>query len=603
MANKFTIPDIAQALAQKAFPTVTMWNRQEGRPRTDDFKRALRAEVRDALWMLSRQWQLGELQGDDAGTPVLAKAAVTATPMAAFQAADGPFTPMAGDLPLETRAERRPIPFGADSRPQHLDLRLQLGRQFTRLLVASHLPDYVPLYRAAYPFTLPDPTATGAELVHAHLEARQQYAAIAGRAMDGYTLYQYLSEGPPHAASDGIALLQPSDGTVLDQLGRELQEWFDGLYQQPGAQPDAWLPPRLEYQFAVRAGADQLEAPGYAQATPDWFVFDASAAPTAEAAPPPQVITLLPTAVEFDGMPDTRWWAFEDRKTNLGNVTPGPTELAKLLLLEFALVYANDWFVIPFRLPVNAVARVEGLMVTNTFGERTWIEPAGGRPADSWQRWEMFTPGGQAARPALVLPALTVKTQEGPPLEEVALVRDEMANMVWGVESIIPLVNGYGRAGRASALETQSFHQRQVAERGAVAPALAPSAPARYLAMTQVPEHWIPFLPVHVDGSNREIQLQRSKMLRLLDGDTSAPQAIPPRTALLREGLDQSPRRPYFVHEEEVPRAGIRVAQTFQRTRWTGGQVYLWLAASKQPGRGEAWSGLAFDQLVADARR
>ena len=45
-----------------------------GRAR-DDFDRALRAEVRDALWMLTRQWQLGEFRGDDAGSPVLARAA------------------------------------------------------------------------------------------------------------------------------------------------------------------------------------------------------------------------------------------------------------------------------------------------------------------------------------------------------------------------------------------------------------------------------------------------------------------------------------------------------------------------------------------------
>ena len=34
-------------------------------PVIDD--RALRAEVRDPLWMLTRQWQMGEFQGDDAG--------------------------------------------------------------------------------------------------------------------------------------------------------------------------------------------------------------------------------------------------------------------------------------------------------------------------------------------------------------------------------------------------------------------------------------------------------------------------------------------------------------------------------------------------------
>ena len=59
--------------AQFALPTITYWNRLESRPRADNFERALRAEVRDPLWMLCKQWQMGEFQGDDAGSPVKVK--------------------------------------------------------------------------------------------------------------------------------------------------------------------------------------------------------------------------------------------------------------------------------------------------------------------------------------------------------------------------------------------------------------------------------------------------------------------------------------------------------------------------------------------------
>ena len=38
--------------------------------------------------------------------------------------------------------------------------------------------------------------------------------------------------------------------------------------------------------------------------------------------------------------------------------------------------------------------------------------------------------------------------------------------------------------------------------------------------------------------------------------------------------------------------------QTFQRTRWRDGRAWVWLGARKQTGRGEASSGLAFDQLA-----
>ena len=47
-------------------PALPTFNRLEARPRTHDFDQALRAEVRDALWMLAKQWQVGEFFADDA---------------------------------------------------------------------------------------------------------------------------------------------------------------------------------------------------------------------------------------------------------------------------------------------------------------------------------------------------------------------------------------------------------------------------------------------------------------------------------------------------------------------------------------------------------
>ena len=58
MTTARLVGDIREALANRLFPSVTVWNRLEGRPRTLGFDRALRAEVRDALWMLAKQWQM-----------------------------------------------------------------------------------------------------------------------------------------------------------------------------------------------------------------------------------------------------------------------------------------------------------------------------------------------------------------------------------------------------------------------------------------------------------------------------------------------------------------------------------------------------------------
>jgi hypothetical protein len=181
------------------------------------------------------------------------------------------------------------------------------------------------------------------------------------------------------------------------------------------------------------------------------------------------------------------------------------------------------------------------------------------------------------------------------------LARDEMANMVWGIEKTIPLPSGEPKSGREAAAETRAFFERDLERRlGAPAqpPPFADGAKIRYRVMSTVAENWVPMIPVHVPDDNRETQLQRAAMLRIMDGDPDAPLPVRPRTSLLRQGLDETPLAPYFLHEEEVPRAGVRVTQSFQRTRSRDGRVWVWLGVRKQTGRGEGSSGLAFDRIV-----
>ena len=61
-----------------------LWNRLEARPRGEDMTRALKAEVRDAAWMLCRQWQMGEFAADDAGTPAFTNLQYTCAVMYSY---------------------------------------------------------------------------------------------------------------------------------------------------------------------------------------------------------------------------------------------------------------------------------------------------------------------------------------------------------------------------------------------------------------------------------------------------------------------------------------------------------------------------------------
>ena len=58
--------------------SITSWTRLEPQSSGADMGTSSGARVFDPLWLLTRQWQTGEFQGEDAGSPV--KARVRATP-------------------------------------------------------------------------------------------------------------------------------------------------------------------------------------------------------------------------------------------------------------------------------------------------------------------------------------------------------------------------------------------------------------------------------------------------------------------------------------------------------------------------------------------
>jgi hypothetical protein len=609
------LTDVSAALTSRLFPTVTLWNRLEGRPRTDKFDRALRAEVRDALWMVTRQWQLGELHGDDAGSPVEARVRIGSSRLRKYQARDHAIEPFDDSTPLEANVERRPLTFTSGTRDVSLDLRLLMGRHWIKILRSAIGIDLRDEFAVTYPIHAPDPTRQEDGVYCAHPEVWSAFVAVgANRAVDGAAVYFDIVDNPPRPAWGDIPGIAAASPPAVDAAAARFVAWFRKLIWTPG-ENDAWAPDRLEYQFSCAApngpNAEKVFiGDEYYQGHLDWYSVDIDPDRPALGTPDPapglpagKALVMVPTPVSFGGMPNTRWWAFEDGRTNFGDVKPETTDLAKLLLIEFGLTFANDWFLIPHTLRAGSIARVEGMAVTNVFGERTWVEAAGRGPDDDWQRWAMFlvnTRGerGELSDTSLLLMPTARKVQNGRPLEEVMLTRDEVANMVWGIEAAAPMPTGEAKPGREAAFELRSFLERLLGSSAGDVVPVAEGAAIRYRVMSSVPEYWIPFIPVHREGSNREIQLQRAALPRIIEGDLANPRKVRPRTALLREGLDRPTPAGYFLHEEEVLRAGTVVTQSFQRTRWRDGRTFVWLGARKKTGRGEASSGLAFDRLV-----
>jgi hypothetical protein len=177
----------------------------------------------------------------------------------------------------------------------------------------------------------------------------------------------------------------------------------------------------------------------------------------------------IPTPIQFDGMPNTRWWTFEEGRTNFGDINPDTTDIDSFLLIEFGLVYANDWYLLPVTLPAGTIVNIQGMSVKNVFGENFWITATGKGRDDDPDRWTMFSLdiAGTDRRPAdlglMVTPSVP-KIQEGTPVEEIQLVRDEVANMVWGIEKRIPLPSGESVHGREASRDTLRHLRRIIGQ-------------------------------------------------------------------------------------------------------------------------------------------
>ncbi|NER10048.1 hypothetical protein SAMN06265375_101420 [Muriicola jejuensis] len=594
-----------------SIPTITMWNRIEGRPRKDDFDRALKAEIRDPLWMLTKQWQMGEFKGDDAGSPILAKVLIDKRKLDKYQLADFKAQAYHNNIPLEGLVEQMPIPFEMENKMVSLDLRLMIGRHWLKMIKADALLSKK--YIAEYPIVAPgNPNAEVDDKILSHPEVWQKFAAVENRKMDGYTFYLFLKKGGTQ--SDGF-----DDSALIASHGKVFTDWFDSFFIQPEkGEEHAYLPSRLEYQFKVSTtenGKDKVyKAEEYYSGKLDWFnlsidekdvMGNITVPPKIKHQIPERnknVFSFIPANIDYEGMPDTRWWKFEDRNTYLGDIKTDTTDISKLLFMEFTLLYANDWFLLPQEVTAGNIINLKGLAVTNCFGERTWIEPTGKGKDDDWHRWTMFTidKKGKDLKEAdysLVMLPTVEKIQEGPALEKIAIIRDELANMVWAIELEVPLASGESKKGTEAARELVSFYERLYKNKVIPQAVGEVDAQIRYEVMNSVPENWIPFIPVKVEGSNRQIQLRRASMPRIIPGMAPTP-PIKPRTSLLRFGLDGN-KAAYYIHEEEVPRAGIHVFKNYQRTRWYGGKVFKWLGIRKTVGRGEGSSGLSFDRILA----
>jgi len=583
MASDFITRERFTAVDAFALAEPPTWTRLEPQSTTGDPRPGIDARVHDPLWLLARQWQLGEFQGEDAGTPVTVRVVSNTRAVdrwaPAGQRAGRPIGNAPQDL-LEPFVEREPV---ADASPG-LRPRAEAGATLLAALDEAGLGVHRASIVAECPLDL-DPLAhPGGEYAARDPQWLRLVRLLGNAPMADAERFARAIE----AAGDLPDWLAPGDAAQHAALRAVVDPWLAWYRADVSPAPggdDCWTGERLEYRFSVAAGETVLTAPDHGGGDIDWHSFDpapdvALDAPegAAAAAQTRTVHALLATPLRYPGMPSDRLWEMEDAQVNVGVIEAEPWDLARLLVAEFALTCGNDWLVVPVDVPFGSLITLESVIYTTNFGERYLVRPTALASPDG--HWRMYAIAGRNgdALDGLLVPPGAVAVQDGPPIEEVLFLRDEMANMVWAVER---MVQGPSGAARDRAREREDVPPFG---RGPVQRALLD-----YQLQSGVPARWIPFLPRA--AGYRSIDLVQARMTRP-DGTS-----VPPLGKILsRADLAR-------LKDAEVPREGVLVRRQVSMTRRADGSYQLWTTRRVGVGRGEGASQLAFDAAVSRTPR
>lgn len=545
--------------------------RLEYTTRATSVERGLQARTADPLWMLCRQWQVGEFQGEDAASPIHMEASYHYTPVSQFQAEGQPARPLLDGPPLEAYAERETIVDGAAA----LRHAAEAGMYFLRLLDRHGARELRKAARTAFALQYDGPPD-------------RVMALLARTAPDGRAVYAARDALP---RTFGRLPVPEAYAEVLVTVAAEYAQWYESrFFEPPGQDKDgAWVPARMAYRFAVGATLSSATVNLKAEYTGgrlDWHAFDVSRVQraTSEVKPVAETITMLPARVRYAGMPAPRWWAFEDREVNFAGLEAAGGDIARLAIAEFTASYGDDWYILPVRVPAGSLVQLTSLTVYDTFGGRTQVDSAAYSDSqiDEDRPWRFFELAGDPfadqprpnAGPLLFIPRVTANRLRGPVLEAVTFIRDETANMAWAVEA-----QRQGPHGRV--IDRRSQWERPQ-------PAAPPAEGTwRYRLATEMPPFFIPFVPERqsADGSMR---LRRARMI---EWDQL------PRDLVGAQGRILVPECALRVFEETLPRGGAHVRRRVEMARGSDGLLYVWAGRQKRHGRGERSAGRRTDAL------
>ena len=606
------------------------YKRIEPRTRQKDSTYALSMPIHDPLWTLARQWQFGEFQGNDCGSVVKAQITMEKTKFShvKFNNAkspqsinrDGEWKDYNKDTAvLEYRVERldeQITPLVRIESALHFKRWLNKESGFNSATIKQILETV--RKQCTLENFAPDPSkinieTSGADmltevgkLVNSKLE--QYWETYGTRLFDGYKLYQ-------------------NGRTIAGYNIQKYLDWFKESYLPSTLNEggSCWSSEQLGYDMSIAANKKEYVAKDYHSGRLSWYSFDETKNKNVpagkETKPDIKTMTFLPVLADFPGTPNKRLWQFEDANVNMGNIDMDYNSVANAVVLQYTTMYGNDWMLVPMELEVGTLMKVKEIKVTNTFGDTITIENV--RPESQTSnsvpytsRWSLFEIAKENAysdkdfstNPVLFYPPSLARTVESKPIETVQFLRDEMSNMLWGVEKVID--DGLG-----SALDGDSYASNIISivddvrdkaieeakQKGIISNAQAEKSNAEYSFVLQnrVPLNWIPFVPqkyeVGTENFEREIRFRRATMPIYINNGY---QRIRPFTSLLAVKKEGQKIVPHYVNEEEILAVGTKISLNHQRTRWFDGKTFNWLGAKKEISQTMGNSGLQQDELT-----
>lgn len=600
--------------------------REDVNKRNKDYNNALSMQPFDPLWMLTRQWQFGRFQGNDCGSPVKVKVhAIKKKIRDADQstAPQGTSGKNEEDVSPKTPLEYEVEKVNYEITPY---IRVESAMFLKKMLVRAKLQNVVSQLEKEY--VLPnfvknpwnkansDEDSLALEKLKAQKnKALKKFCDLFGkRSFDGYEVYLKMV-----SSKLNISLAQTEESS-FKKIQSTYVSWFKRKFlPNDDLNKSCWNSQKLAYEVSMHEGNVDYTTDQYASGTLSWYSFDALEDPNASKDKLKRTsiekdLIYIPTPAKIPGSPSQRLWEFENRKVTMGNDSVAPEYIASALVMQYISTYSNDWMITPLETETGTVLDVRSIEVFNTFNEVETInisaedldhnDPKVG-PTDRWCLFGSSRPDAYGVRDfssnkGLLFPPTVVRCEESAPVEEVQFLRDEMANMLWGVETKIN--DGCGGFMDGQTLSDAVFREVDKQRKD---DKNAKEVDAKYslLIQNRVPLNWIPFIPEQLENG-RDIVFRRGRMPIYYktpdDKDNDGYKSVRPSTNLLAVERNGKTVKPFYINEEEVGGYGIKVTKTAQRTRWFMGESFNWIGNRKIISEYQANSGLMFDELIKE---